>query len=312
VPATSGSAVTRPAPRRESRLCKQLRKHAQEVCFPYLASHKALAPVAQDAAFAIVGSVATGFCRAGSDIDIAVIAPDRSYRLVRRRVPGLTQRWRSGRPAEEIIGGRQLHWYAVSTTDVRRALLCHNDGAMYAYGTARILQDPGARLARLLARYGPHVADVRAARIAGKLDMLQRRAGVLSHMHCNRLVVAQVALEALTLSFKAAALLDGAEGFRKDLEALVSKGRVGRALMLYFLQVLAGVGSLGEAARVTQRLVARRVSRPLAEMIETLEREARSQGLRTGLPRPDPRHAEPQPSPAMLWQQRAEWQARQR
>jgi len=268
----------------------------------------ALAPVADDVAFAIVGSVATGFCRTDSDIDIAVIVSERVRRLLRSRVPHLVERWGGGRPTEEVVAGRQLHWYAVSTTEVRRALLCHNDGAMYAYGTAQVLRDPNGRLGRIVARHGPQVAKVRASRIEGKLDMLQRRAGVLPRAYRDgRVMVARMALEVIVLGLKTIALLDGAVGFRKDLEACAFAGGLGGALRAKLLQALAGIGELGRADRLTKQLVVGSIVRPLGEVVDACRCAARSQGMRDGLPRPDPRHVEPQPPPALLWKRRSEW-----
>jgi len=289
-------------------LCRELRKHAEEICLPHLIGHEALAPVADDVTFAIVGSVATGKCCADSDIDIAVVVSGRTYAYLRSIVPDLTQRWCSGRPAQEIVGGRQLHWYAVSTIQVKRELLSHNDGAMYAYGTARALRDPHSRLRRIVARYGPQVEEVRASRIEGKLDMLLRRAQVLTQASAaGRVMVADIGLEVIKLGLKTVALLDGALGLRKDLEGCAFTGALGRRLRPCFVRALAGIGDIARTRRLGKQVVMRCLVRPLQEAIEESSGAARSLGLRVGLPRPDPRHAEPQPSVAALWARRSEW-----
>lgn len=291
----------------------RLWRHAVGACLPHLLELDALQPFADRLSAAVVGSVATGTCDPDSDIDIALLASDRTYAALRSSTPEeWLPKWESGRPLSARVEGESLHWCVTRLCGVRRALLCHNDGAMYTYGTARVLRDPRGQFGRIIREHGPGVESVRKARTEGKLDMLIRRTRILdAAQRDGRVALATVTLEVIRIGLKTVALLDGVHADpRKHLESTALSGPIGASLRPSFLDALRGMAILGEDGRVAKRDVIRQLRKPLQHVTDELCEAARASGFTVGLARPDPRHAEPQPPPKALWQRRAEWQHR--
>ncbi len=118
---------------------QRLRDIAGRQCLPYLLALPRFAPYSGQLAFVLVGSVATGLCREGSDIDIAVVCEPEVYDAIARDTP-----WAAGRPCETEIDGVQLHYYAITVGTIESKLRELDDVALHVYGSAVVLWDPSA------------------------------------------------------------------------------------------------------------------------------------------------------------------------
>lgn len=153
----------------------------------------------------LVGSVATGLCQEGSDVDIALLCDASTYA---RLSPW--RDWLRNRPTELRFGKQQLHYYAATFDEVLRRVDDLDDRSLYVYGTAKVLLDPGGLFA---SRVVPAIQrpGLRKERLEGKLDMLLRRTKALSgeaKRRANALVLAEMSLEVSSLALKVIALLD--------------------------------------------------------------------------------------------------------
>jgi hypothetical protein len=200
--------------------------------------------------------------------------------------------WASGRPSEASVDNIRLHYYAIDTEEIKQKLRSLDDEYLYTYSTAVVARDPASiwsTVEPLLA----HNPSVRTIRLEGKLDMLKRRRGVLEKCLSNQdpVTTAKVCVELVVLAAKTCALADDIQfDPRKRLFGTAMKGPLGRRARD---DIRIMIGSLGNCALGRQAAEARyRAS--LDRVLDRLDHALSSEGLRTHLDRPDPRHTEPQ------------------
>ena len=111
--------------------------HARSKCLPFLLETPQIWMNAHHLAVVLVGSVATGQCRDGSDIDIAIMGSKESIEPLSEGT-----NWSDGRPTETVIEGVQLHYYGVSFEEVEQRLRQLDDAYFYTYGSPVVLHDP--------------------------------------------------------------------------------------------------------------------------------------------------------------------------
>ncbi len=266
----------------------RLLEFAKGRCLTHLMALPCFSAHLERLSFVVVGSVATGLCHEGSDIDIAVICDTSLYEVVSA---GMT--WGSGRPSEVEIEGRQVHYYATSLGEIDRGLRQLDDTYLYTYGNAVILRDPGHQFADCVAWVQKQAESVRRDRIEGKLDMLLRRSRALQQclVAGDVLMIARVAIELVTRCAKLAGLLDDIQfDPRKQLLATALQGTLGRRLRNQIGDLLSSLGTLGEM-KDRDNLTGWRFPALLDGVTESLCAEASRQGFRVGLARPDERQA---------------------
>jgi hypothetical protein len=230
----------------------------------------------------LVGSVATGFCRENSDVDIALLCDIATYARISVGKP-----WSHGRPSEVRVGQQRLHYYAETFDAVLVRLEALDDACLYAYGTAKVLHDPKAlfecNVLPALRRPG-----LRKERMEGKLDMLLRRTKALAggaREQVNALVLAKMSLEVISLALEVIALVDDVPfDPRKRLVETALVGPVGRGM----------AADLAELIQMASQWPARgRVFLDhLTDLCRRLSQAADRAGFAVGLPAPDPRAQE--------------------
>ncbi len=230
----------------------------------------------------LVGSVATGFCREGSDVDIALLCDSATYARI-----SLGKRWSQGRPSEMRLGRQRLHYYAETFDDVLSRAKMLDDASLYAYGTAKVLYDPEGVFSSVIS---PAIgrAGLRQERLEGKLDMLLRRVGALTQavkQPANTLVLAKMSLEVTSLSLKVVALIDGVPfDPRKRLVETALTGPLGQSIS-------GDVAGMIQMASQWQDGNQAFVDR-LKDVCRKLSQSAAQAGFAVGLPAPDPRAQE--------------------
>ncbi len=265
---------------------QRLRDIAVRQCLPYLLALSRLAQYSSQLSFVLVGSVATGLCREGSDIDIAVVCEPEVYDAIARDTP-----WAAGRPCETEIDGVQLHYYAITVGTIESKLRELDDVALHIYGSAVVLWDPECRYRKQFAWVTEYAEQVRRERIEGKLDMLFRRARGLEQCLATGdvLTVGSVCLELITRCLKVAGLLDSvAFDPRKRLFVTATAGAVGRLVDPELRRLLACIGELAEIREPSDFATFGFVP-ILRNVLDVLAKEGRRQGLQIGLEAPDRR-----------------------
>jgi hypothetical protein len=248
-----------------------------------------LKPHIGELSFVLVGSAATGLCRPDSDVDIAIVCDEETCSAISEGRP-----WASGRPAEVTIDGTQVHFFARTFRQIEGRLRELDDDHLYQYGGSLILRDPNGRFADCLGRLVSDAADIRRQRLEGKLDMLLRRSRALDQCLAagDVMTIGRVCFELITLSLKVIALLDDVPfDPRKRLFAMALKGELGSRMEGTMRRLFAGVGELGEV-REESGFADLSFPRELHEIVSILSEEARKQGFRVGLDKPDYRHIE--------------------
>lgn len=152
----------------------RLLEFARNEALPYLVQHPKFSDYIGRLSFILVGSSATGLCRPDSDVDIAVVCVKELFDKISKET-----RWLEGRPSQEIINGVQLHYYAISFEIIEEKFEQLDDLYLYVYSNCIILQDANNQYAKRIKTNDSRIAEIRRARIEGKLDMLLRRSKVL-------------------------------------------------------------------------------------------------------------------------------------
>ncbi len=287
-------------------LAPELRTHFLELarakCLPYLRELPMFRPFDGKLAFAVVGSVASGLCSPTSDIDLAVVMDEATLaELVKN--PDWTAAFGEGpvsgpvgwgRPCETTVEGVPVQFYCVTYEHIQARLDDLRDSYIYHYGNSVPLYDPDERYGKLLAGLKAAGPELRRQRLEGKLDMLRRRYAALEASLRLKDVMAatQVALELLTLGIKVTALIDDVPfDPRKRLFFTGLAGRLGYQIEGSFRQLIAAIAEFGQLEANTNVAGLRFPSR-LVSLINVLSDEARAQGFKVGLDKPDPRCSE--------------------
>lgn len=248
----------------------RLLRFAETVCVPHLLEHPRLKPYADEVSLVLVGSVATGLCSPGSDVDIAIVCGADAYAAIAEGT-----KWREGRPSEEILDGTQLHYYGVTYDDIRGAFGELDDMAIGMYASGRVLHDPGGRYARFVETL-PAGLGLRRRRVARKLDHLARRSrGLASALeYGDPLVIGRVYLEVIGICLALTALLDDVPfDPRKRLFRSALRGPVGKRLEPRIRRMFGVLGSLGEFDAPSNSACVEYLG-PLKELTDTLSKEA--------------------------------------
>lgn len=266
-----------------------LQEFAKSKCLQHLLQLPRFKPYLERLSFILVGSAATGLCREGSDVDIAIVSDEETYRDISKDSP-----WNAARPSEVRIDDVQLHYYGITFDRIESKLRELDDTYLYVYSNAVVLQDPGNQFTRRFSRLTSYIPAVRKQRLEGKLDMLLRRSRALDFCLVDNdiLTTGRVCLELITLCLKVIALLDDiAFDPRKRLFLTSLKGKIGRQLEDKIRQLFSSLGTLG---RLKDNSDFRSFTFPdkLKEIVERLSEEAAKQGFRVGLETPDRRHVE--------------------
>ena len=269
----------------------RLQEIARSDCVPYLLELPKFAPHAGKLSLVLVGSAATGTCREDSDIDIAVVCDERTFACI-----SAGTEWASGRPSEVEVSGIQLHYYGITFDTIELRLRDLHDAYIYLYSSAVALHDPEDCYVRRLYGLLAGDPDLRRQRVEGKLDMLLRRSRALDACleEGDILTIGRVCLEIIALCVKVSALLDDTPfDPRKRLFGTGLAGRLGRRLEKDIRRLFAEIGGLADLASA-EDFQAFAFPRRLEAIIRRLSDEARKQGFRVGIEKPDKRHMEPQ------------------
>ena len=261
---------------------EELARWAGSVGLPHVLAAEGLEDRQDRLAVLLVGSVATGFCREGCDVDIALLCDGPTYE---RLSPGKT--WSQGRPSEIRVHGQQLHYYAEAFDSVLAKVAALDDGTFYTYGMAKVLLDPARQFNAVIV---PAIRQpgLRKERLEGKLDVLRRRSKALAGAakeQANALVLSKMSLEIVSLSLKVIALLgDVPFDPRKRLLETALVGPLGEELG-------AVVGELIQSASQWRRGQGAFLERA-GHVTSRLSQVAGDSGFAVGLPAPDPRAQE--------------------
>lgn len=256
---------------------------------PYLAGLPLFAPRAEELAFVLTGTVPTELFRVEGDVDMAVVVESELYqRLVDE------PDWEASHAGETRLDALRVRHQTTTFDLIEENIRRLSDVHLYDYGNSVVLYDPHGHYGELLGRITSALPELRRQRLEGKLDLLRRRYWVLEALLRDRdvLAAAGLGLEILRLAAKVTALLDDVPfNPRRHLLLTGLSGRLGYRVERSFRQLLVLVGQLGELRPDTD---VGRLELPvrLAALINTLSEEARNQGFRVELDRPDPRCAE--------------------
>lgn len=267
----------------------KLQEFARSRALPYLLELPLLKPYADGLSLVLVGSAASGLCRLDSDVDIAIICDNETYKIISQGTS-----WDVSRPTEITIDGIQLHYFARSFEQIEERLSELDDDYLYHYSNAVVLRDPRGQFTGRLGKLFSHSPEVRKQRLEGKLDMLVRRSRALESCLDQKdiLTIARVCLELITLCLKVTPLLgDVPFDPRKRLFSTALKGCVGGRVGERIRELLSSLGTLGQL-REDSDFVNFAFQPKLAELSAILCEEARKQGFRVGLDSPDRRHIE--------------------
>ncbi|MCL6580779.1 MAG: hypothetical protein K6U08_04080 [Firmicutes bacterium] len=271
---------------------------------PVLRQSPLFAPHDATLAYAAVGAAAWGLAGAEADLEVAVLADDVTYDALAADPGWATARAEPrGDPRREPLGelwsevrvdGFPVRYVCSTRSRVEAAIQALDDVAVFRYARAVPLYDPTGRCARLAESLLPRLSEVRKQRLEGKLDLLRRRFANLEAAIRQRDVVGSstIALEMVVLVIKVTALLDDVPfDPRRHLLAHGLAGRLGYRLEEDIRQLFPHLGDLGRLSVNTDPVTFRFPVR-VAAIISVLSEEARRQGFRVGLQRPDPRCAE--------------------
>lgn len=267
----------------------RLQEFAKSKCLPYLLNLPRFEPYLERLSFILVGSVATGFCSKDSDIDIAIVCDEETYKAISKDTP-----WDAGRPSEVEINGVQLHYYAITFDNIESKLKELDDVYLYVYSNAVVLRDPGNKYTRRFSRLNSRVPEVRKQLLEGKLDMLIRRYKALKYALVEKdiLSIGRICLELITLCLKVIALLDDTPFEpRKRLFTTALKGRLGQQVEDKIRELFSSLGTLGQLKDDLDFANFAFIDN-IGKIIEILSEEAGKQGFRVGLESPDRRHVE--------------------
>lgn len=268
---------------------KKLLDTAKTRCLPYLTNRDCIAPYRDRIAFVLVGSVATGLCREGSDIDIALVCDKDVFEAIS---PDTS--WSLGRPTETIIDGTQLHYYGKSYEQISARLQSLDDVYLYVYTHTIVLQDTQDNYAERLSKMLADNPDIRKQRIEGKLDMLLRRSRALTSgiQEGDPVAIANVSLQVITLCLKVIALLDDVPfDPRKHFFKTALSGELGMRLTGDIRHLFNELGKLGNIDNVDD-IGTFELPRKLQTITDVLCNASRKQGFSVGLDKPDRRHLE--------------------
>lgn len=224
---------------------QRLTEHARSKCVPFLLDTVLAGEHLDWFAVVLVGSVAAGQCRNGSDIDIAIMGSKENMDLLPEGA-----RWAHGKPTETNIEGVQLHCYGISFEEVDERLKLLDDAYFYDYGNAVPLHDPSGLFADWAGRARFGDAELTRERIESGLDMLMRRVLALEQAldaedHMN---VAGIALEVVSRSLGLIALLEGAPfNPRKRLFESALRCPLGKTYEALLRACLRSIGEVGNA-----------------------------------------------------------------
>lgn len=258
-------------------------------CLPYLFDMPIFRPYLDRLSFVLVGSAATGLAGESSDIDIAIVCDEETYKAISGEMS-----WDEGRPSEMKMNGIQLHYYAITFDAIERRLRELDDVYLYVYGSALVLRDTGDRYRQLLDGLDSRVPEVRRQRLEGKLDMLMRRSRALrsSLVEGDIMTIGRICLELIALCLKVTALLDDIPfDPRKRLFRTALRGRLGQQVEGKTYDLFSCLGTLGKM-RDGSGLAGFAFPDVLDEVVNGLSEEASRQGFRVGLEGPDRRHIE--------------------
>ncbi len=258
----------------------RLQEFAKSKCLPFLLNLPRFKPYANRLSFLLVGSVATGFCREGSDIDIAVVCDEETYRSI-----SMGTSWEFGRPSEAKIDGVKLHYYAVSFEKIESKFKELDDAYIYVYSNVIILHDPENQYTRWFSGLTTDLSDLRKKRLENKLNMLLRRSRALKSALLERdpYSIARICFELIGLCLMAIALLDNIPfDPRKRLFTTALKGKLGKKIEGKIRCLFSSLGTLAELRDDSDF---ERFSFPdkLTEMMRILSKEAHRQGIRIEL-----------------------------
>lgn len=263
----------------------RLLEFARNEALPYLVGHPKFVNYIDRLSFILVGSSATGLCRPDSDVDIAVVCEKELYDKISKET-----RWQEGKPSQKIINGIQLHYYAVSFESIGKRFNQLDDLYLYVYSNCIILQDANNQYIKKIKAKDSKIAEIRRARIEGKLDMLLRRSKVLESCIKNNediLVITEICFEVIKLSLKVTALLDNIDFEpRKRLFSTALSGKTGCIMETKIRQLFNVIGLIGVSKENIKS------PNELTEIISELSKEAQRQGMKVGLEKPDRRHEE--------------------
>ncbi len=286
-------------------LRSQFLELAKTKCLPYLEAQTIFKRQQGKLAYVVVGSVATGLCTRTSDIDVAIVGDAATYEELTKdpawpttftqEQPAVGDRPPGGDwPCQTMVDGVPLQFYCTTFEWIQGGLQDLRDTYIYHYGTAVVLQDAGERYGQLLGALRSAAPEFRRQRLEGKLDLLRRRYAALeaSLRYLDIMAATQTGLEMITLAVKVTALLDDVPfDPRKRLFFTGLAGRLGYQLENSFRQMVMALGEFGQLQTGTN-LAGLRLPSRLVSVINVLSDEAREQGFKVGLDRPDPRCAE--------------------
>jgi len=267
----------------------RLLKFAESKCLPYLLERPEFNDYLEKLSFVLVGSVPTGFCNENSDIDIAIVCNEETYKSISSNTA-----WDKGKPSEVYLDNIQLHYYAITFNRIEDRLKELDDIYLYVYGNCIILKEPNNQYTERFKGLFPYISEVRKQRLEGKLDMLLRRyRGFKSAFNeIDILMIARICLELITLCLKTIALLDNVPfDPRKRLFNMALSGNLGCQLDSKMRQLFCELGNLGQLINdldFTNFSFCKKID----EVIQIISNEAISQGFRIGLEKPDIRHLE--------------------
>ena len=273
----------------DNEIHKKLLDTARNRCLPYLTSREGIAFYRDRIAFVLVGSVATGLCREGSDIDIALVCDKDVYEAISSDTS-----WSLGRPTETRIDGTQLHYYGISFEQILARLKSLDDVYLYVYTHTIVLEDTQGNYSGRLSKMLADGSGVRKQRIEGKLDMLLRRSHALTSgiQEGDPVAIAKVSLQVITLCLKVIALLDDVPfDPRKHFFKTALSGELGMRLTDDIRHLFHELGKLGSIDDVDDSETFE-LPRKLQMITDVLCDASRKQGFSVGLDKPDRRHLE--------------------
>ena len=261
----------------------RLRRHAENLCVPYLLGHPTLAAHVDRISLVLVGSAASGLCHAESDVDIALVCDSDVREAIARGT-----RWDEGRPSEEVIDDTQLHYYGVTFDCIKEGFRGLDDVTISIYGGGYVLRDPGSRYRSFLERL-PEGRELRRRRVEAKLDSLMRRSRGLSGAlsYGDPVTVGRICLKLISTGLMLVALLhDVPFDPRKRLFGTALRGPLGRRVEAHIRGMLGALGALGELDLLPERRCSE-YCRMLDDLTRWLMDEAVRQGLRCVHQAPD-------------------------
>lgn len=230
-----------------------LQAFAREVALPHLLALPRLAPHRDQLSVLLIGSAATGMCDEMSDIDITILC---DAELAAEIAAGTA--WAEGKPTEEWLEGRQLHYYATSFERIRERLARLDDHYLYLYPQAVSLWDPQERFPAFLSEALPDMAAARRQRLEAKLTLLSQRRRALDHCVQRGDVInrTSIALELLVLCLHVVALLDDTVfNPRKRLFETATAGELDQRMEHELEDALGAVGTR-DAPAALDRIIA--------------------------------------------------------